>query len=75
LYPGYEKFDLYLHHPASVDKKVKLSRTKIIGGISEGRSGFVFGYDITSPQADWAVDRLKSKLARKMTTGQLEQSC
>ena len=65
--PGYEKFDLYLHHPASVDKKGEVVEDKDHWGISEGRSGLYLGDDITSPQADWAVDRLKSKLARKMT--------
>ena len=72
--PGYEKFDLYLHHPASVDKKGEVVEDKDHWGISEGRSGLYLGDDITSPQADWAVDRLKSKLARKMTPDKLEQS-
>ena len=29
--PGYEKFDLYLHHPASEMIRVMLSRTKTSG--------------------------------------------
>ena len=72
--PGYEKFDLYLHHPVSVDDKGNLVEDKDKWGISEGRSGLYLGDDITSAQADWAIDRLKSKLARKMTPDKLEQS-
>ena len=72
--PGYEKFDLYLHHPVSVDNKGDVVEDKDKWGISEGRSGLYLGDDITSVQADWAVDRLKSKLARKMTPDKLEQS-
>jgi N12 class adenine-specific DNA methylase len=72
--PGYEKSELYLHHPVSVDDKGNLVEDKNQWGISEGRSGLYLGDDITSPQADWAVDRLKSKLARKMTPDKLEQS-
>ena len=72
--PGYEKFDLYLHHPASVDDKGNVVEDKEKWGISEGRSGLYLGDDITSYQADWAIDRLKSKLARKMTPDKLEQS-
>ena len=72
--PGYEKFDLYLHHPVSVDDKGNVVEDKDKWGISEGRSGLYLGDDITSAQADWAIDRLKSKLARKMTPDKLEQS-
>ena len=72
--PGYEKFDLYLHHPVSVDNKGDVVEDKDKWGISEGRSGLYLGDDITSVQADWAVDRLKSKLERKMTPDKLEQS-
>ena len=63
-----------MHHPVSVDKKGEVVEDKHHWGISEGRSGLYLGDDITSPQADWAVDRLKSKLARKMTPEKLEQS-
>ena len=72
--PGYEKFDLYLHHPVSVDNKGDVVEDKDKWGISEGRSGLYLGDDISSYQPDWAVDRLKSKLARKMTPDKLEQS-